>query len=63
LLYSGAGARRSRHWRGRVSVFTVKDWRGSGAGVLARVHQLSIIVGLVAFAWFVSQWNLLGWQY
>lgn len=44
-------------------MFTVKDWRGSGAGVLARVHQLSIIVGLVAFAWFVSQWNLLGWQY
>jgi hypothetical protein len=42
---------------------TVKHWRGSGAGVVARVHQVSIVVGLAAFAWFVWQWNLLGWQY
>ncbi len=46
-----------------AGVLTVKHWRGSGAGTVARVHQLGIVVGLVAFAWFVWQWNLLGWQY
>lgn len=44
-------------------VLTIKEWRGSGAGWFARVHQVGILAGLAAFAWFVGQWNLLGWQY
>lgn len=42
---------------------TVMSWRGSGAGRLARGHQIGVLVGLAAFAWFVGQWNLLGWPY
>lgn len=49
-----------------AAVLTVRHWRSAGAGftgVVARVHQVSVVVGLLAFAWFVGQWNLLGWQY
>jgi hypothetical protein len=46
-----------------ATALTVTHWRGSGAGVLSRVHQVSLVVGLAAFAWFVWQWNLIGWQY
>jgi CubicO group peptidase (beta-lactamase class C family) len=42
---------------------TVVSWRGSGAGVTARTHQVLLLAGLVAFAWFVAQWNLIGWQF
>jgi CubicO group peptidase (beta-lactamase class C family) len=41
---------------------TVKGWRGSGAGVAARVHQVTLLAGMVALTWFLWQWNLLGWQ-
>jgi CubicO group peptidase (beta-lactamase class C family) len=41
---------------------TVKGWRGSGAGVAARIHQVSLLAGMVALTWFLWQWNLLGWQ-
>ena len=44
-------------------VCTVRGWRGSGAGVVARVHQVVLLIGLVALGWFLWQWNLLGWQY
>jgi hypothetical protein len=33
------------------------------AGVTARTHQVLLLAGLVAFAWFVGQWNLIGWQF
>lgn len=46
-----------------ATALTVRHWRRSGAGIVARVHQVSVLVGLAAFAWFVWQWNLLGWQY
>jgi hypothetical protein len=46
-----------------ATVCTVRGWRGSGAGVVARIHQVTVLAGLVALAWFVWQWNLLGWQY
>ncbi len=46
-----------------ATALTVTHWRGAGAGVLSRVHQVSLVVGLAAFAWFVWQWNLIGWQY
>jgi CubicO group peptidase (beta-lactamase class C family) len=42
---------------------TVAGWRGSGAGLLARVHQVLLISGLSALAWFFWQWNLIGWQF
>jgi CubicO group peptidase (beta-lactamase class C family) len=41
---------------------TVKGWRGSGAGVATRIHQLALLAGIVALTWFLWQWNLLGWQ-
>jgi hypothetical protein len=40
---------------------TVAGWRG--AGVLARVHQVVLLSGLAALAWFLWQWNLIGWQF
>ena len=40
---------------------TVAGWRG--AGVLARVHQVGLLGGLAALAWFLWQWNLVGWQF
>ncbi len=44
-----------------AAVLTVAGWRG--AGVLARTHQVTLLVGLGALAWFLWQWNLIGWQY
>ncbi|KAB2352556.1 hypothetical protein [Actinomadura rudentiformis] len=43
-----------------ASFFTVAGWRGSGAGPVARVHQVGLLAGLSALAWFLWQWNLLG---
>ncbi len=40
----------------------VTGWRDAGAGVVARTHQLGLFVGLAALAWFLWQWNLIGWQ-
>jgi hypothetical protein len=42
---------------------TVRGWRGSGAGVVARVHQVALFAGIAALTWFLWQWNLIGWQY
>ena len=44
-------------------VCTVRGWRGSGASVVARAHQVTLLAGMVALAWFLWQWNLIGWQY
>lgn len=40
---------------------TVRGWRRSAQGVTARVHQVTLLVGLTALAWFCWQWNLIGW--
>jgi CubicO group peptidase (beta-lactamase class C family) len=45
-----------------AGVLTVWGWRGAGAGAVARVHQVVLFAGLGGFAWFLWQWNLLGWQ-
>ncbi len=47
---------------GAAVVFTAAGWRGAGASVAARVHQSVLLAGLVALAWFLWQWNLIGWQ-
>ncbi|GAA2637614.1 serine hydrolase domain-containing protein [Actinomadura fulvescens] len=44
-----------------ASFYTAKAWRGSGAGVTARIHQIGLLTGLAALAWFLWQWNLLAW--
>ena len=49
-------------WGGALAC-TVTGWRRSGAGVVARVHQVGLLVGLAALTWFLWQWNLIGWQY
>jgi CubicO group peptidase (beta-lactamase class C family) len=41
---------------------TVTSWRGAGAGVTARIHQVIVLTGMVALTGFLWQWNLLGWQ-
>ncbi|MFC4062450.1 serine hydrolase domain-containing protein [Planomonospora corallina] len=50
-----------------AAVCTVKGWRGSGAGsgsgLAARVHQVTLFAGLTALAWFLWQWNLIGWRF
>jgi hypothetical protein len=45
-----------------ATALTARGWRRSGAGILARIHQVSLLVGLTAFTWFLWQWNLLGLQ-
>lgn len=40
---------------------TVVGWRGAGASVVARVHQVWLLTGTAALVWFVWQWNLIGW--
>ncbi|MEU4164809.1 serine hydrolase domain-containing protein [Actinoplanes sp. NPDC026670] len=45
-----------------ATALTVRGWRGSGAGTAARIHQVSLLAGMVALTWFLWQWNLLGWQ-
>ncbi|MBB2922142.1 serine hydrolase [Cellulomonas cellasea] len=44
------------------AALTVTAWRGSGAGLAARVHQVALLGGLGALAWFLARWNLIGWQ-
>jgi hypothetical protein len=46
-----------------AAVLTVRGWRGSGAGIIARAHQVALLTGIVALAWFLWQWNLIGWQF
>jgi CubicO group peptidase (beta-lactamase class C family) len=46
-----------------AAALTLAGWRGSGAGVTARAHQLALLAGLAALAWFLVQWNLVGWRY
>jgi CubicO group peptidase (beta-lactamase class C family) len=43
--------------------WSVKGWRRSGAGVTARAHQVGMLAGLAALAWFLLEWNLIGWHY
>lgn len=42
---------------------TVMGWRGSGATLAARIHQVAVFTGLAALTWFLWQWNLIGWQF
>lgn len=42
-------------------VCTVTGWRGSAARLFARIHQVVLLAGLGALAWFMAHWNLIGW--
>jgi CubicO group peptidase (beta-lactamase class C family) len=42
---------------------TVRGWRNSAAGIVARIHQVAMLGGIVVLAWILWQWNLIGWQY
>jgi hypothetical protein len=44
-------------------VCTVRGWRGSGAGLATRIHQVVLFTGLAALTWFGWQWNLIGWPF
>ncbi len=46
-----------------AAALTVNGWRDSSAGIVARIHQVAMLGGVVALAWFLWQWNLIGWQY
>ncbi|MDG4790135.1 hypothetical protein O7626_30160 [Micromonospora sp. WMMD1102] len=46
-----------------ATALTVRAWCGAGAGPVARIHQVMLFAGLTSVAWFLWQWNLLGWQY
>ncbi len=37
-------------------------WREHFWGVASRLHYTVTVVGLLAFVWFLNQWNLLGWR-
>ena len=41
---------------------TVRSW-ASGSGVLSRVHQSTLIVGMLAITWFMLHFHLIGWQH
>ncbi len=38
-------------------------WQDRYWGLPARLHYTATVVGLLAFAWFLNQWNLLGWRF
>ncbi len=38
-------------------------WQDHYWGLPARLHYTATVVGLLAFAWFLNQWNLLGWRF
>jgi CubicO group peptidase (beta-lactamase class C family) len=40
---------------------TVVGWRGAGASVVSRIHQVWLLAGLAVLVWFVWYWNLIGW--
>jgi hypothetical protein len=42
-------------------IFAVRGWRA--AGLPARIHQVTLFAALAAFAWFLGEWNLIGWQF
>jgi CubicO group peptidase (beta-lactamase class C family) len=53
---------------GAAVLCTIAGWRGSSARntaprTVARVHQIVVLLGLCALAWFLFQWNLVGWDF
>jgi hypothetical protein len=44
-------------------VATAAAWRGGRAGVLARVHQVVLLAGMLGMVGFCLEWNLLGWHF
>jgi hypothetical protein len=48
---------------GAALVPTVRGWRGSGAGLVARVHHVAVLAAVTGLIWFSWEWNLIGWQF
>jgi hypothetical protein len=44
-------------------VFTVLAWKNQLWGVASRVHYTLVTAAALAFVWFLSYWNLLGFRY
>ena len=44
-------------------VYTAFAWKDSYWGVAGRVYYTVVTVAAVAFVWFLSFWNLLGWRF
>jgi CubicO group peptidase (beta-lactamase class C family) len=42
---------------------TVAAWRRHRIGVLVRVHQVTLLAGLLGLIWFCFHWNLFGWRF
>jgi hypothetical protein len=38
-------------------------WKDGYWGLPARLHYTATVAGLLVFAWFLNQWNLLGWRF
>ncbi len=38
-------------------------WQDHYWGLAARLHYTATVAGLLAFAWCLNQWNLLGWRF
>ena len=46
-----------------VLVFTVLAWKRKYWTVYGRVHYTLVFLAALAFFWFLSFWNLLGWKF
>jgi hypothetical protein len=46
-----------------AAVTTVRARRAGGVGLGSRLHQATVIAGMIALTWFLQQWNLIGWRF
>jgi hypothetical protein len=44
-------------------VTTVRALRSARVGLPVRLHQATLIIGMLALTWFLQQWNLIGWRF
>jgi CubicO group peptidase (beta-lactamase class C family) len=44
-------------------LYSVVAWKRSYWGIATRVHYTLVTVAAVAFVWFLTYWNLLGWRF
>jgi hypothetical protein len=44
-------------------MFAVLSWKNRNWGIASRIHYSLVTVASLAFIWFLSYWNLLGFHY